>query len=97
MIFVSYSWKDRPLAERLCARLSAEGTDYWLDSEQLDTASPLEPQIHLALRRAIALMLLDTSASRASVWVMKERSIALGLSKRILVTDPAAVCLMALP
>ncbi|MEA2370717.1 MAG: hypothetical protein QOH12_1111 [Solirubrobacteraceae bacterium] len=87
MIFVSYSWKDRPDVEILCRRLRAERAEYWLDSERLDITRPLDPQIEAALTAATAIIFVDTPASRVSIWVARERSLAGRLAKRMLVAD----------
>lgn len=69
MIFVSYSWEDRPAAELLTRLFDEQGIPYWVDSEQLDLNRPLEPQILAGLLRASAVAYLDTAASRSSYWV----------------------------
>jgi len=96
MIFVSYSWKDRPEVEILCGRLRAEQEEYWLDSERLDMMHPLGPQIEAGLTAAKAIIFVDTPASRVSTWVARERLLARRLAKQMVVADIPTLCLAGL-
>lgn len=69
MMFVSYCWKDRHHVDDLCAHMRAAGKEYWLDSERLDLASPVRPQLIDAVARATGVIVVDSRASRASDWV----------------------------
>jgi hypothetical protein len=74
VIFISYSWQDRPTAALLSHLFDQQGVPHWVDSKQLDLRRPLRPQILAALLRASAVAYLDTSASRVSPWVSFELS-----------------------
>jgi TIR domain len=82
-MFVSYAWKDREHVEALCARLRADGTEYWLDSERLDLGSALGPQLVDAVAHASGVILIDSRASRASNWVEFELRSARSRGKTI--------------
>lgn len=88
MMFVSYSWEDRDHVDLLCARLRSLGTAYWLDSERLDLDSALRPQLASAVAHATGLILVDSSASRASEWVWFELHSAQRWSKPVVRHQP---------
>lgn len=76
MYFISYSWQDRAVAHGLQAVLRAKRLSCWIDVDCMDLRLPLQPQIVDAVGRSMALLLIDTAASRHSPWVQFERAAA---------------------
>lgn len=75
MIFISYS-RTRALAEAIRRELCAAGLPAWVDFEQLDLSSPIEPQLEAAIADSQHLLLLDSPAARTSPWVALELQLA---------------------
>jgi hypothetical protein len=69
VIFLSYSWDDRPQAERIVNQFRMIGTKYWIDSEHLDVGRPIHSQLTEALAASSSVLVLDTASSRRSIWV----------------------------
>jgi hypothetical protein len=89
VIFISYSWHDRDVVDRLISRLREHKVAYWIDSENLDLDQSLKGQIFQGLRRATTLLLIDSAPSRESRWVRFEMQAALVLGRPIVA--PVAV------
>jgi TIR domain len=83
MIFISYSWKDRLVAEALCDHLDRSGVEYWIDSERLDLHRRISDQIILALINSTTLLLVESVHSVCSQWVSFERQAAAALNRRV--------------
>jgi hypothetical protein len=83
MIFISYSWKDRPVVEALCDCLDSSGVEYWIDSESLDLRRRISDQIILALINSTAVLLVESVHSVCSHWVGFERRAAAALNRQV--------------
>jgi TIR domain len=70
--FISYSSKDKALAERLHADLQAQGVRCWFAPEQLKTGDKFRVAIDEAVRVYDKLLLLLSKHSVGSGWVEKE-------------------------
>jgi TIR domain len=84
VIFISYSWCDRQVAEDLLAQLCILDVDCWIDSEQLDMTRSIEPQVLAGLRSASAVLLIDSPHSLKSRWVHFEVRAAVRYGRPIL-------------
>ena len=80
-VFISYSSKDRPLAEEI-HRLLAQRLDVWRDQTQLE--SDWSREIAYALAERDILCLIWSKNSAASKWVKHEWLTARALEKRII-------------
>jgi hypothetical protein len=75
-IFLSFSYVDHELAERLAGALRDRGASVWTGLEQLQLGDPLADKIEGAIRGSDVFLVLVTPASVASAWVMRELSAA---------------------
>ena len=74
-IFISYSSKNRPSAQRLAEALSARGWSVWWDRE-IHTGQVYHQMIEQALHDARAVVVLWTTDSVQSEWVKNEAAVA---------------------
>ena len=81
-VFLSYSSRDRDLAERLARDLSKQGIPVFLEQDSLEPGHRWEEQIRNALERAEAMVVLLTPASLDSQWVTMEWRVGLESSSR---------------
>lgn len=70
--FISYSTKDKALAERLYSDLQGKGVRCWFAPEDLKTGDKLRIEIDKAIRTYDKLLLLLSRRSVGSDWVEKE-------------------------
>jgi hypothetical protein len=73
-IFVSHSHQDKPVVDRIVARLEAEGHDVWVDSRKLRPGDNLQRKIEEGLETADALLVVVSSNAFRSKWVQYEFS-----------------------
>lgn len=74
-IFISYSSKNRPSAQRLAGALSAQGWSVWWDRE-IQTGQVYHQVIEQALHAAKAVVVLWSAESVSSEWVKNEAAVA---------------------
>lgn len=74
-IFISYSSKNRPTAQRLADALSAQGWSVWWDRE-IQTGQVYHQVIEQALHEAKAVVVLWSAESVGSEWVKNEAAVA---------------------
>ncbi|NCQ56047.1 toll/interleukin-1 receptor domain-containing protein [Candidatus Parcubacteria bacterium] len=82
-IFISYSSKNRDLAARLYEDLLMEGYPVWMD-KALEEVKEWKPQIEDNLRKSNRFIVLISSYSVKSKWVLHEGSIAYALKQLII-------------
>lgn len=80
-VFISYSMKDKPLADAACATLEAKGIRCWIAPRDVLPGVPYAKSIINAIRESRILVLLFTANSNTSDHVMKEveRAVSKGL------------------
>lgn len=74
-VFISYSRKDRPVAEALAGDLTARGVDVWWDSELLGGENYRKKTADV-IARAPATIVIWSRISAESEWVVGEASAA---------------------
>jgi hypothetical protein len=77
--FISHASEDAPLAQALCAGLEARGRSCWIAPRDVAGGMPYAREIAQALRRAPALVLVLSSASSRSEYVLREVDLAASL------------------
>ena len=82
-IFISYSSKNRDIATRLYNDLLCEGYPVWMD-KALEEIKEWKPQIEDNLRKSNRFIVLISSHSVKSKWVLHEGSIAYALKQLII-------------
>lgn len=95
-VFLSYSRKDKPAAQRLHAALSARSRDVWIDWEDIPPTAAWWAEIGAAIEAADAVLFLISPDSVASKVCADELAHAQSLRKRLLPlvardVDPALV------
>jgi hypothetical protein len=83
-VFVSYSYADRPIAERLLTELRKVNVAGWMDASDLAAGEAVSTSIRNALAHSDAIVILLSARSLESNWVQFEIGAALGLGKRLL-------------
>jgi hypothetical protein len=83
MIFISYSWFDKKVADAVVERMRRARISYWIDSERLDLEKDLECQIVHGMKQSSHILLIESSSSMASPWVQFEVDIARELNRSI--------------
>jgi hypothetical protein len=83
-LFLSYSRKDKALADKVTARLEAAGYGVWLDRESVAGATRWRDEIEQGLKQCDALVFLLSQASLASDEVKKELAAGIEMGKTIL-------------
>jgi hypothetical protein len=76
-VFISYSWKDRPFAEKLACDLKRHGVKVWIDSLEMKVGDSLNKKIQNGISRSGWLAVVLSPYSVASAWVEKELNAAL--------------------
>ena len=75
-LFLSYSSKDKPLAQRIERRLSSRGFSVWRDDNQMLPGDVLPETIRTAIRASTHFLPLLTDSAAASKWVAQELAFA---------------------
>jgi len=76
-VFISYSHKDKPTADAICAKLEAGGLRCWYAPRDIIPGADWAPAIIEAIESSRVLILVFTSHSNASQQVMREVSTAI--------------------
>jgi hypothetical protein len=83
-VFLSYSHKDRPFAERLASDLAKNDIIVWYDEWEMKPGDSLVRKVSEGIMSSGSMLVLLSESSASSRWVQKEFSIALcdSLAKR---------------
>ena len=79
-VFLSYSYKDRHLADILVQRLRERDIDIWTD-RQIEPGASWRDEIQEALERSNTFVILITPESLSSDWLNFELGVALSRAK----------------
>src|SRR5258708_4143383 len=71
-VFISYSRRNRPFAERLQIDLQRAGLDTWLDLSDIPPGEDFEARILPAIAERSHLVLLASPEAKDSEWVQRE-------------------------
>jgi hypothetical protein len=80
-IFISHSWRDKPLARRIARRLAHRGATIWIDETEMQVGDRLPERLAAEIRRSSHFVVLLTTAAVASRWVAQEIEIAKGATE----------------
>jgi hypothetical protein len=83
-VFISHSWEDKKLVQRLEHELKAAGVDVWVDHDELKAGDSLPQQISNALDWCNILLLIWSQSAKSSKWVELEWTSAIALRKTII-------------
>ena len=83
-VFISYSRRDKEMAEHLCNILKENGIEYWIDKEGLYSSSNYKELIVDAIDVSKAVLFISSANSNASINVIREIGYAVNMSKPIL-------------
>lgn len=83
-VFISYSRKDKEVAEYICATLKENNIDYWIDKEGIYSSSNYKELIVDAIDVSKAVIFISSANSNASVNVIREIGYAVNMNKPIL-------------
>lgn len=83
-VFISYSRKDKDVADGLCEVLKENGIEYWIDKEGIYSSSNYKELIVDAIDVSKAVIFISSSNSNASVNVIREIGYAVNMNKPIL-------------
>ena len=83
-IFISYAWKNQPIAKRLQTDLKRDGVEVFVDYEKITGGDSLPDRISAALDWCNTLILLWSADSAESYYVRQEWTSAFHLQKRII-------------
>jgi hypothetical protein len=84
-IFISYAWKNQPIAKSLQSDLKRDGVEVFVDYEKITGGDSLPERISAALDWCNTLILLWSADSAESYYVRQEWTSAFHLQKRIIV------------
>ena len=73
-VFLSYSSKDRTKVQRVAQRLRDAGLQVWFDRWVIEPGDDILLEIEHGLEASRTMMLVMSSASMASDWVLLERN-----------------------
>ncbi|MFT5892622.1 MAG: hypothetical protein ACI9Y7_002734 [Dokdonia sp.] len=76
-IFISHSWKDKDLVNKLTVDLLSRGFPVWLDSWEMSVSDSLIDKIYKAIDESFFLLTILSNSSDKSRWVTKEINAAL--------------------
>lgn len=83
-VFISYSRKDKDVADGLCEVLKENGIEYWIDKEGIYSSSNYKELIVDAIDVSKAVIFISSAHSNASVNVIREIGYAVNMNKPIL-------------
>jgi hypothetical protein len=83
-VFISYAWKNQPVARQLELDLQRDGAQVFVDYEEITGGDSLPGRISAALDWCNTLILLWSADSAESYWVAQEWESAFQLQKRII-------------
>lgn len=80
-VFISYSWKDKPIAEQVRRSIPNE-FDVWIDEEQIKPGDSVSKVIVQGLDSSDYYIIIISENSNTSQWVQKEIATAFELSNK---------------
>lgn len=83
-VFISYSRKDKDVADGLCEVLKENGIEYWIDKEGIYSSSNYKELIVDAIDVSKAVIFISSAHSNASINVIREIGYAVNMNKPIL-------------
>lgn len=83
-VFISYSRKDKDVADGLCEVLKENGIEYWIDKEGIYSSSNYKELIVDAIDVSKAVIFISSANSNASINVVREIGYAVNMNKPIL-------------
>ena len=83
-VFISYSRKDKDMADALCEILKDNGIEYWIDKEGVYSSSNYKELIVDAIEVSQAVIFISSVNSNASLNVIREIGYAVNMNKPIL-------------
>lgn len=83
-VFISYSRKDKDVADGLCEVLKKNGIEYWIDKEGIYSSSNYKELIVDAIDVSKAVIFISSVHSNASINVIREIGYAVNMNKPIL-------------
>jgi TIR domain/Protein of unknown function (DUF1566) len=83
-VFISYAWKNQPVAKQLQRDLQRDGVEVFVDYEKITGGDSLPARISAALDWCNTVLLLWSTDSAQSFWVSQEWESAFQLQKRII-------------
>ena len=92
-VFISYSSRQKALADRICGFLRSNGISCWMAPDSVPEGSDYTQEIPVALSNVKAVLLVLTEDAMNSVWVRKEVSAAIGAGAAILPVQVSEFCL----
>ncbi|HEX4630003.1 MAG TPA: TIR domain-containing protein [Chthoniobacterales bacterium] len=84
LIFLSYSSRDKLIADAICSRLENQGIRCWIAPRDVNPGSDYSDQISDALERSTAMVMVFSSGSNSSRHVKSEIDRAFSLDKVII-------------
>jgi hypothetical protein len=84
MIFLSYSWKDQPVAHGIEARLREAGLEVWIDYRDLRPDRDILWQLDTAIFHCSMFVSIERPDNQQSAWMRKELLIARAYKKNIM-------------
>jgi len=84
LIFLSYSSRDKLVADAICSRLENQGIRCWIAPRDVNPGADYSDQISEALERSTAMVMVFSSGSNASRHVKSEIDRAFSLDKVII-------------
>ncbi len=83
-VFISYAWKNQPVAKQLQRDLQRDGVEVFVDYEKITGGDSLPERISVALDWCNTLILLWSADSAESYYVKQEWTSAFHLQKRLI-------------
>ena len=83
-VFISYSRKDKDMADALCEILKDNGIEYWIDKEGVYSSSNYKELIVDAIEVSQAVIFISSVNSNASINVIREIGYAVNRNKPVL-------------
>ena len=83
-VFISYSWKNKVVAQKIEKQLKLDGIDVWIDYDRFLAGESLPERISQALEWCTTLVLMWSKSAKDSYYVGREWQNALVLKKNII-------------
>lgn len=83
-VFISYSRKDKEVADYICDVLKENGIEYWIDKEGVYSSFNYKELIVDAIEVSKAVIFISSASSNSSINVIREIGYAVNMNKPIL-------------
>ncbi|WP_298499579.1 toll/interleukin-1 receptor domain-containing protein [uncultured Methanobrevibacter sp.] len=83
-IYISYSTKDRDVADYVCGQLENRGFRCWIAPRNIIAGHPIDEQIYEAIKKTDCFLLIFSGNSQESKFVMRELNAAYSLGKKLI-------------